>query len=72
MTLGNPNPAFVDHMTGLATEEAETLVHATLMFLWHKLAIATELFGQFILFWCCFGTCETIGVWNVHAITKEF
>ena len=20
----------------------------------------------------CFGTCETIGVWKVHVITKEF
>ena len=38
-------------MAGLATEEAETSVHATLTFLQHELAIATELVGQVVLLW---------------------
>ena len=37
-------------MAGLATEEAEALVHVMLMFLRHELAIATELVGQVVLF----------------------
>ena len=42
---------FTDHVTGLATEEAEAFVHASLSFLWRKLAIATELVGQVVLLW---------------------
>ena len=48
---GLSSGAFTDHMTRLATEEAETSVHATLTFLRRELAIATELVGQVVLLW---------------------
>ena len=43
---------FTDHVTGLATEEAEAFVHASLSFLRRKLAIATKLVGQVVLLRC--------------------